>query len=138
MEKHPMTITVTCTCQGRVARMRIAGDVDLMDAVDVSLARDRLAGMSCQVLFVDLAGVTFGGSALVHYLYALSARLPGAELSLCGASGLTTQIIKLTGLDQVAVLRDTLPPDWATAGTSSSERGLSAGRPALGKPQPAT
>lgn len=135
-----MIITVTCTCQGRVACMCIIGDVDLIDPADVGLAQRRLADVSCETLYVDLAGVTFGGAALVRYLYALSARLPGAAISLCGAPGITTEVIKLTGLDQVAVLRDNLPQDWATAAaaTSTSPQRLPAGRAALGEPQPAT
>lgn len=143
MEKHPMIITVTCACQGRVACMCIAGDIDLMDPADVGMAQRQLARVSCETLYVDLAGVTFGGAALVNYLYALSARLPGAAISLCGAPGITTQIIKLTGLDRVAALHDSLPEQWATASTTSatSEQRLPEGGPAwgrLGRPQPAT
>ncbi|MEU7827249.1 hypothetical protein [Catellatospora sp. NPDC049111] len=135
-----MIITVTCAGQGRVACVCIAGDVDLLDPVDVRLAQRQLAGVTCETLFVDLAGVTFGGAALVHYLYALSARVPGAAVSLCGAPGITKQIIKLTGLDQMAVVRDDLPQDWATAAASTptSEKRLPVGHPAGAKPQPAT
>lgn len=138
MGNHPMTITVTCACRGQVACMCIAGDVDLMDPVDLSQAQRQLASVTCETLFVDLAGVTFGGAALVHYLYALAARLPGAATWLCGSSGMTATIIKLTGLDQVATLRDGLPKDWATApaSTSNSEWRLPTGHPALGTTQP--
>ncbi|WP_144127887.1 hypothetical protein [Catellatospora sichuanensis] len=55
---------------------------------------------------MDLAGVTFGGAGLVHCLYALSARLPGVAITLCGPSGITRQVIVLTWLDQVAALCD--------------------------------
>ncbi len=135
-----MVITVTCACQGRVACVCITGDVDLLDPADVSLAQRQLAGVTCETLFVDLAGVTFGGAALVRYLYALSARVPGAAVSLCGAPGITKQIIELTGLDRLAVVRDDLPQDWATAPApaSTSEKRLPAGHPALAEPQPAT
>ncbi len=138
-----MVITVTRACQGRVACMCIAGDVDLLDSGDISLAQRQLAVVSCETLYVDLTDVTFGGAALVHYLYALAARLPGAAISLCGAPGITHQILELTGLDQVAALRDSIPEDWATpsaaASTSAaSERRLPVGRAALGRPQPAT
>lgn len=135
-----MIISMTCARQGRVACVCIAGDVDLLDPLDVGLAQRRLAAVACEILFVDLAGVTFGGAALVRFLYALSARVPGAAVSLCGAPGITREIIKLTGLDQVAVVRDDLPQDWATALApgSTSEMGPQAGHPARVRPQPAT
>lgn len=136
VESHPMIISVTYARQGRVACVCIAGDVDLLDPVDVGLAQRQLADVTCETLFVDLAGVTFGGAALVHFLYALSARVPGAAVSLCGAPGITKQIIKLAGLDQMAVVRDDLPKDWATgtAWTSIPEKCLPAGHPALARP----
>ncbi|MEV0459211.1 hypothetical protein [Catellatospora methionotrophica] len=111
-----------------------------MDPADVVVAQRQLAAVSCDTLFVDLAGVTFGGAALIHYLYALSARLPGAAISLCGAKDTTTQIIKLSGLDRVADVLDTVPHDWASAppAPSTSPQRPMAGHPVIGKPQPAT
>ncbi len=133
-----MNISVTRTCQGRVACICIAGDVDLIDPADVSLAQRELDGVSCESLYVDLAGVTFGGAGLVRYLYLL-ARLPGVAVTLCGPSAITRELIQLTGLDQVTTLRESLPADWATVRVMSpaAAQRLLVGRAAPVRPQPA-
>lgn len=113
-----MSISVDRSGDRRVACMYISGDVDLVDPVDVGIAQRQLGGVFCNVLFVDLAGVTFGGSALIRYLYNVSEHLPDVPITLCGPSAITRRVLTLTGLDRLATVCDSLPQDWASAGPS--------------------
>ncbi|GAA2396241.1 hypothetical protein Cme02nite_64990 [Catellatospora methionotrophica] len=119
--------------------MSIAGDVDLVDPVDVDVAQRQLVGMSCDVLYVDLARVTFGGSGLIHYLYNVSEQLPDVPITLCGSTEITRQVLELAGLDGLAAMCDSLPQDWASAKTSpASDLRLAGDRVTPVRPQPAT
>lgn len=110
-----MSVSVARSGDGLVACMSIAGDTDLIDPADVDLAHRPLRRLSCEILYVDLAGVTFAGAGLMHYLYDVSASLPDGSITLCAPSALIREIIGLSGLGRVAALRDGMPEDWATA-----------------------
>ncbi len=134
-----MSISVARSPEGRVACMSIAGDVDLVDPVDVDVAQRQLVGMSCDILYVDLASVTFGGSGLIHYLYNMSEQLPDVPITLCGSSAITRQVLEIAGLDRLAAMCDTLPQDWASAKTPPAlDRRLVVDRATPVRPQPAT
>ncbi|MEV4417650.1 STAS domain-containing protein [Catellatospora sp. NPDC049609] len=100
-----MSITVTLAPTARVAMVRIKGDVDLLDPRDVNLARRRLAFIPpAGTVHVDLSGVTFGGSALVHYLAELARRAMPAALHVYGARGMTGTVLDMARMGEVAVL----------------------------------
>ncbi len=118
--------------------MSIAGDVDLVDPVDVDIAQRQLDSVSCEVLYVDLTSVTFGGSGLIHYLYNVSEQLPEAAITLCGPSAITRRVLELAGLNRLAAMCDRLPQDWASANASPASDRLVVERVAPAWPQPAT
>ncbi|GHJ47391.1 hypothetical protein Cs7R123_47330 [Catellatospora sp. TT07R-123] len=69
------------------------------------MARRRLALIPpAGTVYVDLSAVTFGGSALIHYLQILARRAAPSPLHLYGAHGMTASVLHLAGLADAAVL----------------------------------
>ncbi|MBV1856348.1 hypothetical protein [Catellatospora tritici] len=102
-----MNITMSVRPDPRVIRMWITGDVDLLEPCDVAISRRCLSLTRCATtVHVDLAGITFGGSALIHYLFALARRAEPGALHVHGAHGLVRAVIDHAFLAEVAMIHD--------------------------------
>jgi anti-anti-sigma regulatory factor len=106
-----MSLTITRPIDSTVDYVRILGDVDLSDSVELSLAADRLHEADASSVCVDLGGTTFMDSTLLQFLEDLgdSAHPP---LVLCRPRPMAWRLIRLVGLDARASVRPDLPRRW--------------------------
>ena len=93
-----MSFSINVSHQGGVRLVRVAGDLDLMTAPQLSNAvsdADSLRGV-----VLDLSGVGFMSSAGVGVVSALNRRLQarGAELVIAGAQPDVAMLLEVTGL----------------------------------------
>ena len=112
--RNPMVLVVDAEPGGEAVHVHISGDVDLLCEADLATTALQLPAASYSTVYVDLTGITFAGTSLVNFLFAMSARFrAGVSMSLCGPSPIVRRIIELTCLDQVAAVHDGLPAYWA-------------------------
>lgn len=111
---NPMTISLTVAPGCRAVCVRIAGDVDPPGRAALARTARQMAATRCRSVYIDLSGITFAGSTLVNFLFAVSTqRAARSSVLLCGPTPIVRRIIELTGLDSSARIRDGLPADWA-------------------------
>ena len=92
------------------ACVRIAGDVGIAAEVEFAAALDQLDALRCANVCVDLAEVSFAGTALLSFLVRVINRVPSdTPVLLCRPSRLTRHLIELSFLDTIATLCDKLP-----------------------------
>ncbi|MGA3524872.1 STAS domain-containing protein [Melissospora conviva] len=98
-----MTFTLSCTEQGGVAHLRLAGELDISSTPQLGEAISRLLGDGHHRLLVDLSDLTFcdstGMSAFVRGDNEAAAA--GGWLRLTGASGRVARLLRLSGLADV-------------------------------------
>lgn len=95
------------------AFLRLEGEIDsaaLPVLTDIAmLLNDRVRA----AVFIDLGGVSFAGSALIHFLYRVATDLPaGAALVLCRPEPATIRLIQLVEIDRMIQLTEHLPEFW--------------------------
>jgi anti-anti-sigma factor len=121
LPSNPMTVETAIGLDDEAVCVRITGDVDLPGRALLDRTARHLATMACRTAYFDLSGVTFAGSVLVNFLYALSTR---SSLVLCEPIPIVRRVIESTGLAQVARIDEHLPGEWATAPVQSAARTL--------------
>ena len=98
-----MTFTVTYAERDGVARLRLAGELDLSSAPELNAVIDRLHGEGRHRLLVDLADLSFcdsaGMAAFVRGDNHGSAA--GGWLRLTGASGRVARVLGISGLGEI-------------------------------------
>ncbi|MEU0150825.1 STAS domain-containing protein [Micromonospora fulviviridis] len=99
-----MTFTVTyARLDGGRARLRLAGELDLSTAPELTAAIDRLAGEGHRELLLDLTELTFcdstGIAAFVRGDNLTAAA--GGWLRVTGATGRVARVLQMTGLADV-------------------------------------
>lgn len=103
------TITVIAAPGSHRADVRITGEVDTPAASALTEAAFRLADGSPRSVFVDLAGVTFAGSALPNFLALAHRLLPRRSvLVVCRPDRMTHRVLQMTGMMQILTVRDHL------------------------------
>jgi anti-anti-sigma factor len=107
---HHCAVTVTALPGSHRADVRIAGDVDMAAVPILTDAVDRLSERSPRSVFIDLAGVTFAGSALPNFLMQTHGRMPrGSFLVICRPDPMTLTVLAASGmLDVLTVCDDRL------------------------------
>jgi anti-anti-sigma factor len=104
---HDCAVTVTALPGSHRADVRIAGDVDLAAVPILTGALDRLSERSPRSVFVDLAGVTFAGSALPNFLFQTHGRMPrGSFLVVCRPSPMTLLVLVASGMMDILTVCD--------------------------------
>jgi len=110
---HHMRLSITTASDSSVDFVRILGDVDLSDTVQLGLAARQLIDATASTVYVDLAGTTYMGSTLLGFLVHLGndghARRP---LVLCRPTAAARRMIHIAGLDELASIRPDLPRQW--------------------------
>jgi anti-anti-sigma factor len=113
-----MVIVMAVTADQYAVCVRLAGDIDLAAEPDLARLADNLARTRCCVVHIDLHPVTFAGSTLINFLFRLAYRLPGhTSMTLCRPGAMTRQLIELTSVNEVALVRADLPADWTAPST---------------------
>ena len=103
------TVTVIASPASQRADVRITGDVDMVAAPVLAEAARQLAMGSPRSVFVDLAGVTFAGSALPNFLARAYGLLPrGSSLVVCRPSPMTRWVLHMTDMTRILIVRDHL------------------------------
>lgn len=109
-----VVIVVAVTADQHAVCVRLAGDIDLAAEPDLAKLSDILATTRCAVVHIDLHMVTFAGSTLINFLFRLADTLPGhTSMTVCRPDAMTCELLELTGVDAVALVRADLPADWA-------------------------
>jgi anti-anti-sigma factor len=102
---HDCAVTVTALPGSLRADVRIAGDVDMAAVQILTDAIRRLSEGSPRSVFVDLAAVTFAGSALPNFLIQAHNRMPrGSFLVVCGPDAMTRSVLAATGLTDIVTV----------------------------------
>lgn len=110
---NKMVIVLAAAPGHRAVCMRITGDVDLVGESDLTSVALKLTVTPCWAVLVDLDGITFAGATLINFLFRLTTQLPEQPMViLCRPSPMTRRMIELTALDDVAMVRGDLPPEW--------------------------
>jgi anti-anti-sigma factor len=117
-----MQVAISRSGGDPVTYVQVSGDVDITSARTLGRAARQLTDAEAVVTYVDLAGVTVLGAALVGFLVQVgtatsSSGTSNRTLVLCRPSARSRQTIQKTGLHRIADLRPDLPPDWPTATT---------------------
>jgi anti-anti-sigma factor len=120
-----MRLSITTAPDSSVDFVRILGDVDLADTVQLGLAARQLIDAGGSTVYVDLAGTTYLGSTLLSFLMhvgnAGQARRP---MVLCRPTDAARRMIHIAGLDEFASVRPDLPRQWPV---EDSDAGSAAG-----------
>ena len=117
-----MVIDLAAASGQKAVWVRIAGDVDVVGESELVSVVGRVAATRCGSVYIDLAGITFAGAALINLLFRLAVGLPGhVSMVLCRPSAMTQRMIELTSLHHVATVRANLPPDWIMPTVSTGE-----------------
>lgn len=96
----PLTMSIVVLPDDASARVCLAGDVDFTAKPALVEAVERLSTLPLRCIVVDLSAVTFTGSPLAHFIDALHAAHPAAEIVLHDAPPLVHVILAATGQDR--------------------------------------
>ncbi|WP_030434749.1 STAS domain-containing protein [Actinoplanes subtropicus] len=89
-------------------RIRLIGAVDLGSALTLHQAVDRIQEVLPRTVLIDLAGVTFAGSVLAHFLLGIHAA-GRHRICLLRAGPTIRMIVTATGIDQSSPLLKAFP-----------------------------
>jgi anti-anti-sigma factor len=109
MPSDPPTLllTVTVLPGRRRTDVVLSGEVDVAARPVLAAVVDRLADAAPDTTVVDLAAVVFGGSVLASFLASVRAAIPaGSQLVLARPKPMTHKVLRLTGMDQIGVIRN--------------------------------
>ncbi len=91
---------------GRVTRLYVDGDIDLVDADLIRTAGTRALDSQCSTLRIDLSGVTFMGASGLAALVAIrNDALANHLLVLENISPAVRRILHTSGLDSVFTIQ---------------------------------
>lgn len=95
------------------AFVRLSGDVDLSDTPTLTAAYDQVVKARPQVIWLDLAEVTFAGSTLVNFLLRLRNALPEeTRFAVCRPTWIASRVLTVCHLENRMQIHDTLPDNW--------------------------
>ncbi|MGZ4572945.1 MAG: STAS domain-containing protein [Blastococcus sp.] len=116
--REGVSLSITRPPGSTVDYVQIRGNVDLADSPALGLAARALIDADASLLYVDLGSTTLMSSPLVAFLVHISGRpgRPHRPMVLCRPTPMALRIIKMTGLDLVASIRQDLPPLWPEPG----------------------
>ena len=117
---NPMMIDVPPQAVGGVLCVRMAGDVDIADQRELSLAETSIRGPGAQRVILDVGPVTFFGSTLVNFLVHLVEKAPGGQVVLCRPSPIARRVLGALTLPGQISIRPDLPPEWVEPAPPSS------------------
>lgn len=122
--RHDSEFFSLSLCLDRAATyLRLDGEVDLASEAALGDATALLHHQAPDVVFIDLAGVSFACSTLINFLARVVNALPHpSALVLCRPTPVTSRLIQLTAVHTVADLRDDLPPGWPTERAAEQDR----------------
>lgn len=113
--RHDSEFFSLSLCSDRTATyLRLDGEVDLGSEPALGDACAHLHRQAPDVVFIDLAGVSFACSTLINFFARVVDALPRTSaLVLCRPTPVTSRLIHLTAIHTIADLRDDLPPGWS-------------------------
>jgi anti-anti-sigma factor len=102
--------------------LRIDGEVDHVSEPALGGATSHLHRQAPDIVFIDLAGVSFACSTLINFFARVVNALPRTStLVLCRPTLRTSRLIQLTAIHTVAHVRDDLPPEWSTESAAEQD-----------------
>ncbi|WP_410817847.1 STAS domain-containing protein [Micromonospora sp. 050-3] len=104
------SITVLAATDVPTALVHLAGEIDLDANAALSEVVDRLSTIAPTEVVVDLVDVSFACSTLPNFLARVHLSLPNrSALVVCRPTDRIRRLFDLTGVGQIATLRDSLP-----------------------------
>ncbi len=109
MAADACVVSVRVLPDGDTMWIRIIGAVDVGSALALSRAVDRVRDARPRTIIIDLAGVTFAGSVLVHFLIGIHAAGRRSRIRLLRARPVIRVVVAATGVDQFVTFDGDLP-----------------------------
>jgi anti-anti-sigma factor len=121
--RHDSEFFSLSLCSDRTAMyLRLDGEVDFDSEPALDDATTHLHRQAPDVVFIDLAGVSFACATLINFFARVVNALPRTSaLVLCRPSPVTSRLIQLAAIHTVADLRDDLPQGWSTEGATEQD-----------------
>ncbi|MFI6258429.1 STAS domain-containing protein [Micromonospora zamorensis] len=115
------SITVLAAPDAPTVLVHLAGEIDLAANSALTDVVDHLSAIAPTEVVVDLVGVSFACSTLPNFLARVHLGLPNRPaLVVCRPTAKIRRLFDLTGMGQIATLRDSLP----TSGPSEPNKGV--------------
>lgn len=104
--------------------VRLAGDVDLNSVPAMADAVGHLSRRAPDLVYIDLAEVSFACSTLINFVAQVVGALPSTStVVLCRPRPATVALIRLFSIQAIAELRDDLPGGWPHCWTTDPMAG---------------
>jgi anti-anti-sigma regulatory factor len=103
----PGTFSISVTIgPARCVHLALSGEVDLAARRLLAYAVDHIADASPDAIVVDLAAVTFAGTALVNFLASIRLAVPaGSALVACCPTPAANYVLTRTDAAEIATIR---------------------------------
>ena len=106
----PCVVTILDLPSDETAWIRLVGAVEMDAEAALDEAIDRVRDLAPHTVLIDLAGVTFAGSLLVHFLGHVRAAVPQASIRLRHTRPMIQFVLGVTAVDKMVILDDHRSP----------------------------
>lgn len=96
----PFIVTILAPPGGKIVWIRLIGALDMGTEPELDRAIDRVRDVAPGTVLIDLAGVTFAGSLLVHFLIHVHAASRRARIRLIQATPTVRLLVTATGIGE--------------------------------------
>lgn len=102
-------VSIRVVPDGDAMWIRLIGAVDPGSGPTLRRAVDRVEDVQPRTVLIDLAGVTFAGSGLVHFLLGVRAAGRRCRICLLRAGPMVRVVVAATGADQFVTFEGDFP-----------------------------
>jgi anti-anti-sigma regulatory factor len=106
----PCVVTILAPAGDDTVWIRLVGAVEMDAEAALDAAVDRVRDLAPHTVLIDLAGVTFAGSLLVHFLGHVHAAVPQASIRLRHTRPMIQFVLGVTAVDKMVILDDHRSP----------------------------
>lgn len=110
VSEDPCVVTIAAAPDGNTLWIRLVGAIEMGAEAALDTAIARVQTLTPGTVVIDLAGVTFAGSLLLHFLIRLHAAAPRASIGLRHAKPTIRSILTVTGVHELVILDDHRSP----------------------------
>ena len=100
----PCVVTILAPPGDDTMWIRLVGAVEMDAEAALDVAIDRVQNRVPRTVLIDLAGVTFAGSVLVHFLIRVHAAAPHASICLRHARPMIQFVLTVTDVDKMVAI----------------------------------
>jgi hypothetical protein len=110
VSNNPCVVTIFVPSDGDTVWIRLLGEVEMGAETVLDRAADRVRHVAPDIVAIDLCGVTFAGSELVHFLLRVHAGAPRAPIRLHQAKPMIRTVVTAAGVDAFVTLDEHRSP----------------------------